>query len=67
MHEFRFDSKYADLDFGLTQPISLIQFDFIKQFIVPRLDLNWRSEQQLSSVEDMLYRKYKVAKENKPA
>lgn len=66
MHEFRFSSKYAELDLGLTQPMSLIQFDFIKQFIMPRLNLNWRSEQELSAVEAMLYRKYKVAKENKP-
>jgi hypothetical protein len=63
MHSFRTKSKYADLDqsFHLTQPISLIHFDFIKQFLLPKLDLNWRSSKEISGVENMLYRKYKEA------
>lgn len=67
MHSFRFVSKYADLDakLKLIQPISLVQFDFISQFIVPKFDLNWRRSVELTAVENMLYRKYKEAIINK--
>lgn len=65
MHSFRIVSKYADLDFNLRQPISLVQFDFIKQFIMPTLDLPWRSDKELNAVENMLYRKYNEAVKNK--
>jgi hypothetical protein len=66
MCEFRNYSKYADLDLKIVQPIPLIQFDFIRQFIQPRFDLPWRSEQEIQAVEAMLYRKYKESIINKP-
>lgn len=66
MCEFRHQSKYAELDLGLVQPIPLIQFDFIRQFIQPRFDLPWRSEQDINAVETMLHRKYQEAIKNKP-
>lgn len=66
MHEFRKYSKYAELDLGITQPIPLVHFDFIQQFIQPKFDLPWRSERDISAVESMLYRKYKEALKNKP-
>jgi hypothetical protein len=66
MCEFRHVSKYADLDLGITQPIPLIQFDFVRQFIQPKFDLPWRSEKDIQAVEDMLYRKYKESIKNKP-
>jgi hypothetical protein len=66
MCEFRTHSKYANLDLKITQPIPLIQFDFIKQFIQPRFKLPWRSEIELQAVESMLYRKYKEAIKNRP-
>jgi hypothetical protein len=66
MCEFRRVSKYADLDLEITQPIPLIQFDFIRQFIQPKFDLPWRSERDIQAVEAMLYRKYKESIKNKP-
>lgn len=66
MCEFRHHSKYAELDLGITQPIPLIHFDFIRRFIQPRFDLPWRSEREIQAVEDMLYRKYKESIKNKP-
>lgn len=61
MHSFRHVSKFSSLDFDITQPISLIQFDFIKQFIMPGLNLPWRSNIEINAVENMLYRKHKDA------
>lgn len=61
MDSFRKHSKFFELDFGLTQPISLIHFDFIKQFIMPNLDLHWRNNKEIDAVENMLHRKYKEA------
>ena len=66
MFSFRKVSKYSDLDFGLVQPISLIQFDFIKQFIMPAVDLPWRNSREIDAVENMLHKKYKQALEAKP-
>ena len=66
MNSFRRLSKFYELDFGLVQPISLIQFDFIKQFIMPRINLNWRSPREIDAVENMLHRKYKEALKLKP-
>lgn len=66
MHSFRKVSKYADLDFGYAQPIPLIHFDFIKQFIMPNYDLPWRSQKEIDAVESMLHRKHKNAIINKP-
>lgn len=67
MDSFRKISQYAELDqnLNLIQPISLIQFDFIKNFIMPYIDLHWRSDRDISAVENMLYRKYKQAFDNK--
>lgn len=66
MCDFRHHSKYSELDLGITQPIPLIHFDFIRQFIQPRFDLPWRSERDIHAVESMLYRKYKESVINKP-
>jgi hypothetical protein len=66
MCEFRHHSKYADLELGITQPLPLVQFDFIKQFIQPRFKLPWRNDQEIRAVENMLYRKYQEALKNKP-
>jgi len=66
MCEFRHYSKYAELDLGITQPIPLIHFDFIQQFIQPKFNLPWRSEKEIQAVESMLYRKYKESVKNKP-
>lgn len=63
MHSFRFVSEYADLDseLNLIQPISLVQFEFVKKFIVPKFDFPWRAAREIDAVENMLYRKYKEA------
>jgi hypothetical protein len=66
MESFRTLSQYTNLDFGYTQPIPLIQFDYIQQYIVPNTTLPWRSSQELKAVESMLHRKYKEAIINKP-
>jgi len=66
MCAFRAVSKYSELDLGLTQPIPLIHFDFIKQFIQPKLDLPWRNSVEIQAVENMLYRKYQEALPNRP-
>lgn len=66
MCEFRHDSKYAELDLGITQPIPLVHYDFIKKFIMSKFDLPWRSETELHAVENMLFRKYNEALKNKP-
>lgn len=65
MHSFRYRSKFASIDFGMTQPCSLVQFDFIKQFVMPRLALPWRNQKEIDAVENMLYRKHMTAVENK--
>ena len=66
MCEFRHDSKYAELELGITQPIPLIHYDFIRKFIIPNFELPWRSNQELQAVENMLFRKYNEALKNKP-
>lgn len=66
MCEFRHVSHYAELDLGLVQPIPLVQFDFVRQFIQPRFDLPWRSENEIQAVEKMLYRKYQEAIKKQP-
>lgn len=66
MDDWRHHSKYSDLDLGLTQPIPLIHFDFIKCFIMPRFDLPWRSVREIDAVESMLLRKYNDCKDQKP-
>jgi hypothetical protein len=66
MCEFRKQSNYAELELGITQPIPLVHFDFIRQFIQPKFDLPWRNEREIQAVENMLYRKYQEALKNKP-
>jgi len=66
MCEFRSQSQYADLDLGLTQPIPLIHFDFIKKFIQPNFSLPWRNERDIQAVENMLYKHYNESAKNKP-
>lgn len=66
MDKWRKLSRYRDLDFGLTQPIPLINFDFIRQFIQPKFDLPWRSEKEIQAVESMLFKKYNQYKDNRP-
>jgi len=63
MDSFRLISTYADLDatLNLMQPISLVQFEFIKKFIVPKFSFPWRNVREIDAVENMLYRKYKEA------
>ena len=61
INSFRRLSKYRDLDLGLAQPIPLIAFDFIKQYIIPSFNLNWRNSQEINAVENMLYRHYQDA------
>ena len=66
MHSFRFRSDFKDLDLGLMQPIPLIHFDFIKKFIMPEINLPWRSTAEIDAVENMLYKTYKESVQNKP-
>ena len=66
MCEFRTESRYADLDLGLVQPIPLIHFDFIRQFIQPNFSLPWRSERDIQAVENMLYKHYNESAKKKP-
>jgi hypothetical protein len=66
MCEFRHVSRYAELDLGITQPIPLIQFDFVRQFIQTKFDLPWRSERDIQAVENMLFRKYQEAIKKRP-
>ena len=67
MCEFRHNSKYSELELGITQPLPLVQFDFIRRFVQPKFNLSWRSEREIHAVENMLYRKYQEALKNKPA
>ncbi len=61
MHSFRRVSKFSHLDFNYIQPVSLIQFDFVKQFIMPKFDLRWKSANDIDAVENMLYQDHKQA------
>ena len=61
MNEFRHHSKYYDLELGIVQPIPLVAFDFIQQYIMPSINLPWRNSRDISGVENMLYRHYQEA------
>lgn len=61
MSSFKFASKYLELELGIVQPLPLVAFDYIKQYIMPDLDLNWRSARDIDAVENMLYRHYQEA------
>lgn len=64
MNEFRYISKYKDLDLGMTQPIPLVIFDFIKQYVMPSIDLQWRNGREIDAVENTLYRYYRESMKN---
>lgn len=67
MEDFRSVSKYADLDLKTyVQPIPLIQFDFIRQHIMPRLNLEWNSTKELDDLETFLYTSHTEAMKNQP-
>jgi hypothetical protein len=61
MNDFKRKSKYRDLDLGMVQPIPLVAFDFVKQYIMPSIDLQWRNSREIDAVENMLYRHYQEA------
>lgn len=64
MNEFRHLSKYSHLELGIVQPLPLVAFDFIKQYIMPSIDLQWRAAAEIDAVENMLYRHYQDAVKN---
>ena len=66
MSDFKRKNKYSNLDLGIVQPTPLVAFDFIKQYIMPDIDLHWRSSREIDAVENMLYRHYQEAIKNKP-
>lgn len=66
MDDFRHFSQFSELDLGITQPIPLISFDFIKKYIMPVTNLPWRKSSEIEAVKDMLYRHYKAALEKRP-
>ena len=65
MNDFRHKSKYCDLELGIVQPIPLVAFDFIKQYVMPNVDLPWRNDREIDAVENMLYRHYQEAIKNR--
>jgi hypothetical protein len=66
MSDFKRKSKYSNLDLGIVQPTPLVAFDFVKQYIMPNVDLHWRIKREIDAVENMLYRHYQEAVKNKP-
>ena len=66
MHDFRRHSKFSELDLSITQPIPLIHFDFIKTYIMPHANLNWRNDREINAVESMLYEHYKQSILSRP-
>lgn len=65
MDDFRHKSKYCDLELGIAQPIPLVAFDFINQYVIPNIDLPWRNNREIGAVENMLYRHYQEAVKNR--
>jgi len=65
MSDFKMKSNYANLDLGIVQPTPLVAFDFIKQYIMPSIDLQWRKSIEINAVENMLYRHYQEALKNR--
>ena len=61
MSDFTTKSTFSDLDLGFVQPIPLIAFDFVKQYIMPKINLPWRNDREIDAVENMLYRHYQEA------
>jgi hypothetical protein len=66
MSDFKHKSKYSNLDLGIVQPTPLVAFDFIKQYIMPKVALQWRTDHEINAVENMLYKHYQEAIKNKP-
>lgn len=66
MNDFKYKSKYSSLDLGIVQPTPLVAFDFVKQHIMPKVDLQWRTDREINAVENMLYQHYQEAIKNKP-
>jgi len=66
MNDFKHKSKYSSLDLGIVQPTPLVAFDFVKQHIMPKVDLQWRTDREINAVENMLYQHYQEAIKNKP-
>ena len=65
MSDFKSKSKYRDLELGIVQPTPLVAFDFIKQYIMPNINLPWRDNRDIDAVENMLYRHYQEAIKNR--
>ena len=65
MSDFKHKSKYSELDLGIIQPLPLVAFDFIKQHIMPIMDLPWRNHREINAVETMLYRHYQESVKNR--
>ncbi len=65
MSDFKSKSKYCDLDLGMVQPVPLVAFDFIKQYIMPNINLPWRNTRDIDAVENMLYQHYQEAIKNR--
>jgi hypothetical protein len=63
MSEFK--SKYSELDLGIVQPLPMVAFDFIKQYVMPNIDLQWRNNREIDAVENMLNRHYQEAVKTK--
>lgn len=66
MNDFKKQSRYWELDLGFYNPLPLISFDFVKNFVMPNIDLNWRNARDIDAVENMLYRHYQEALKNRP-
>ena len=66
MSDFKHKSKYSNLDLGIVQPTPLVAFDFVKQYIMPKVALQWRTDREIDAVENMLYQHYQEAIKNKP-
>jgi hypothetical protein len=65
MSDFKRKSKYSNLDLGIVQPVPLVTFDFIQQYIMPSIDLHWRGPKEINAVENMLYQHYQEALKNR--
>jgi hypothetical protein len=47
MYNFKQRSKYADLDVGEIQPVSSVQLDFLKQYLLPKLEYDHTRYEQI--------------------
>lgn len=65
MINFKSKSKYQHLNLNMIHPLPLVAFDFVKQFVMPSIDLQWRDTREIDAVENMLYRNYQEAVKNR--